>query len=280
MFQTKHTYKMSNLDLICQLETNWPIFRGLIWKAAFRFGPMFAWPFTVTKWNSCEGFLIQPTYLSDKRKQQNMKFVAFSATRNKLANFFFWRGGGGGGGGGWFGRQHSVLTQTFQSPSVSLNKTPVKVFGWSHLPLRQKKATKYEIWTLFGTSKQIDQFLEGWFGKQHSVFAQTFQSSSVSLNKTPVKVFGWSHLPFRQKKATKYEIWTLFTCSKQTGQFWGAWFGKQHSVLAQAFQSSLVSLNKTPVKLFGWSHLPVRQKKQSNMKFWSFPAAWNKLTNF
>ena len=214
MFQTKHTNKMSNLDLICQLETNWPIFRGLIWKAAFRFGPMFAWPFTVTNWNSCEGFLIQPTYLSDKRKQQNMKFVAFSATRNKLANFFFFFLGGG-----WFGRQHSVLTQTFQSPSVSLNKTPVKVFGWSHLPFRQKKATKYEIWTLFSTSKQIDQFLEGWFGKQHSVFAQTFQSSSVSLNKTPVKVFGWSHLPFRQKK-------------------------------------------------------------QSNMKFWSFPAAWNKLTNF
>ena len=68
-FQTKESNKMWNLQPFPQLDTNWPIFGGLIWKAASRFGPNSPRPFSVTKWNSSEGFLAQPIYLSDKRKQ-------------------------------------------------------------------------------------------------------------------------------------------------------------------------------------------------------------------
>ena len=65
----KKPNKIWNLDPTGMLLRNWPILGWLIWKAAFNFGPNIPQPFSVTKWNSCEGFLAQPTYLSDKRKQ-------------------------------------------------------------------------------------------------------------------------------------------------------------------------------------------------------------------
>ena len=72
--------------------------------------------------------------------------------------------------------------------------------------------------------------------------AQTFHDTSVSQNKTPVKIFASSNLPFWQNKPIKFGIWTLLARSKEIGQFWGGWFGKQHSVLAQTSQSPSVSL--------------------------------------
>ena len=232
---------MWNFKPIHWLETNWPNFRQLIWKAAFSFGPNLPKQFSVTKQNSYKDFLVQAIYLLDKRKQYNIKFEAFLAARNKLTNFAVpdleksiqfclkhskslqchWiklfpnflvqaiylsdkrnqynikfeafsaaRNKLTNIGGAWFGKQHSVLAPTFHSPSVSLNKTAGKVFGSSNLPFRKKKPLKFEICTLFGSLKQIHHFLGGWFGKEHSLLAETLSSPSVSLNKTLGKVFG------------------------------------------------------------------------------------------
>ena len=67
--QTKESNKISNFDPICLLKRNCPIFRWLIWKAAFSFGIMFAWPFSVKKWNPSDRFLVQSTYLQRKENQ-------------------------------------------------------------------------------------------------------------------------------------------------------------------------------------------------------------------
>ena len=104
---------------------------------------------------------------------------------------------------------------------MSQNKSPVKVFGWRNLPFTQKRAIKYESWTAFACWKQIEQAFLDWFGKQDSVLAQTFHGPSVSQHKTPVKVFGWRNLPFRQKRAITFEVWTLFAHSKQIDYFFG-----------------------------------------------------------
>ena len=134
-----------------------------------------------------------------------------------------------------------------------------RFFGSANLPLRQKKAINYGICSLLGSLKQIDQFLVGWFGKLLSVLAQTFHDTSVSQKKTPVKIFASGNLPFRQNKPIKFEIWTLLACSKEISQFWGGWFGKQHSVLTQTFQSPSVSLTfQTKESNKIWNLDPIR----------------------
>ena len=64
-------------------------------------------------------------------------------------------------------------------------------FGSTSFLFIQRKAIKSQIWTLFTRSKEIDQFLGGLYGKQHSVLSQGLYGSlvSVSQNKTLVKVW-------------------------------------------------------------------------------------------
>ena len=81
------------------------------------------------------------------------------------------------------------------------------------------------------------------------------------------RVFRSANFSFRQKKAIKFEIWTLFTCLKEIYQFLGGWFGKLLSGLAQTFQDPLVSQNETPVKVF-WLSIFTFQTKESN-KIWN-----------
>ena len=196
-----------------------------------------------------------------------------------------------------------------------------RFFGSAYLPSRQKKAIKFEIWTLFACSKEIYQFWGGWFGKLLSVLANTFRNPSVSQKKTPVgsftsgcfpfkqktqsnlkfgpywhapkkltnfgvadlescfqvslkhsttlqcqkmklfsRFFGSANLPFREKKAIKFEIWTLFTCSKEIYHILGGWFGKLLSVLANTFHNPSVSQNKFAVRTFPSGNLTFRQK--------------------
>ena len=78
-------------------------------------------------------------------------------------------------------------------------------FCSDNLLFRQKEI-KSVIWTLFTCLERIDKVLGCLFGKQHSVLAQSLHGASVSQNKTPVKIFGSSNLPFWQNKAIKYEI--------------------------------------------------------------------------
>ena len=66
----KKPNKIWNLDPIHTLQRNCPILRWLIWKAAFSFGPMFAWPFSVTKWTLVEVFWFsQLTFQTNKANQ-------------------------------------------------------------------------------------------------------------------------------------------------------------------------------------------------------------------
>ena len=135
-------------------------------------------------------------------------------------------------------------------------------FRSSNLCFWQKKAVEYEIWTLFARWKEIDQFLEGLFGKQHSVLSQSLHGSSVSQNKTPVKVFWFKQFSFHTKSRNK--IWNLGTfllLERNWSNFffrgwgWGGgglvnWFEKQDSVFFHTFHGPSVSQKKTPVKVF------------------------------
>ena len=135
-----------------------------------------------------------------------------------------------------------------------------RVFRSANFSFRQKKAIKFEIWTLFTCLKEIYQFLGGWFGKLLSGLAQTFQDPLVSQNETPVKVFWLSIFTFQTKESNK--IWTLFACLKEIYQFWGGWFGKLLSVLANTFRNPSVSQKKTPVGSFTSGCFPFKQKTQ------------------
>ena len=76
---------------------------------------------------------------------------------------------------------------------------------------------------------------------QDSVLAESLHGLSVPQNKTPVKVFGSGSLLFRQKKAIKYKIWTLFRLVETNDKFFLSIFGKQDSVLLQALHGPSVS---------------------------------------
>ena len=99
----------------------------------------------------------------------------------------------------------------------------MKRFLSSNIPFRQSDPIKFEIWTLSGCSKQIDQFLRGLFGKQDSVLAQTLHGSSVSQNETPGKVFWFRQFTFLRKESNK--IWNLdsFRMLGTTYQFFWAY---------------------------------------------------------
>ena len=120
---------MWNFKPIHWLETNWPNFRQLIWKAAFSFGPNLPKQFSVTKQNSYKDFLVQAIYLLDKRKQYNIKFEAFLAARNKLTYFAV----------ADLESNIQVLAQTFQNPSVPQNKTPAKIFWFKQFTFQTKE---------------------------------------------------------------------------------------------------------------------------------------------
>ena len=135
-----------------------------------------------------------------------------------------------------------------------------RFFCPSNLCFWQKKATEYQIWTLFAHWKEIDQFLEGLFGKQYSVLSQSLKGSSVSQNKTPGKVFWFKQFSFHTKANNKMwnlgtfipleRHWSIFFFLEGGREGVVEWFGKQDSVFLHTFHSPLVSQNKTPVKVF------------------------------
>ena len=155
---------MWNFKPIHWLETNWPNFGHLIWKAAFTFGPNLPKQFSVTKQRSYTDFLVPAIYLLDKRKQYNTKFEAFLAAQNKStyfvvadleSNIQFW----------------PKPSKTFQCQKTKLLQ---RFFGSSNLPFRQKKPIQYKIWSLFCSPKQIDQYWGGLIWKAAFSFGPHF----------------------------------------------------------------------------------------------------------
>ena len=146
-FHTKESNKIWKLDSFCLLETNWASFFGLIWKAGFSFSPNFPWPFSVTTQNSCEGFWLKEFTFQTKESNNIRSLDPFRPLQTNW--LFFWADLESR-------MQDSVLAQTFHRPSVSQNKSTVKVFDWRNLPFRQKRAITFEILTLSAHSKQID----------------------------------------------------------------------------------------------------------------------------
>ena len=116
-------------------------------ESSIQFWPNVCMALQCHKMNSCRGFLVQPTYLSDKQSKSNMKFVAFSVARNKLTNF-------------WWADLESCF-QVWPKHSTTLQCHKMKLFsrffGSANLPFRQKKAIKFKIWTLLAWSKEIEQ---------------------------------------------------------------------------------------------------------------------------
>ena len=170
---------MWNFKPIHWLETNWPNFRQLIWKAAFSFGPNLPKQFSVTEQNSYKDFLVQAIYLLDKRKQYNIKFEAFLAPQNKLTNFAvadlesniqFW----------------PKPSKTFQCQKTKLLQ---RFFGSSNLPFRQKKPIQYKIWSLFCSPKQIDQYWGGLIWKAAFSFGRNLPKQFSVTKQTSYKDF-------------------------------------------------------------------------------------------
>ena len=181
---------------------------------------------------------------------------------------------------GLFGKQDSVLAQTLHGSSVSQNETRGKVFWFRQFTFLRKESNK--IWNLdsFRILGTIYQFFLDLFGKQNSILAQALHGSSVSQNKTPVNLFGWGNLLFREKKAIKSEIWTLFAHWKQIDQFCLSLFGKHNSVLSQTFYGPSVSQNKAPLNVFWSSHLLFSQKKGIKSEIWTLFACWKQIDQF
>ena len=155
-----------------------------------------------------------------KKKPIKLEILTFSPTRKKLSKFL----------GGWIGKHDSVLSQTFHSPSVSWQETPVKVSGSTYFAFRKKKPTKLEILTFSPTRKKLSKFLGCWIGNQESVFPQTFHVPSVSEDETFMKDFGSTNLPFTKNKPIKPEILTLWPTRKKFLNFLRCWIGNQESV--------------------------------------------------
>ena len=138
-----------------------------------------------------------------------MKFGPFFRLVETNDNFFW----------SIFGKQDSVLAESLHGPSVSQNKTPVKIFWFRTFTFQTKESNK--IWNLdpFRPLEKNWAIFFGRYRMHDSIVAQTFPGHSVPQNKTPVKVSDSRKLPFTQKKAVKYEIWTLFGHLKQIDQF-------------------------------------------------------------
>ena len=151
-----------------------------------------------------------------------MKFVAFSTAPNKFTSFL----------GADLERSIQVWLKHSNAFQCHWIRLLPQFLDKAIYLLDKRRPIKFQLCCLFGSSKQIDQFLGGWFGKEHSVLAQTFESPSVSLNKTHGKVFGSGNAPFRQKKPLNSEICTPFPCSKQIGQ---VFFGGVRLIWKNAF---------------------------------------------
>ena len=138
-----------------------------------------------------------------------MKFGPFFRLVETNDNFFW----------SIFGKQDSVLAESLHGPSVSQNKTPVKIFWFRTFTFQTKESNK--IWNLdpFRPLEKNWAIFFGRYRMHDSIVAQTFPGHSMPQNKTPVKVSGSRNLPFTQKKAIKYQIWTLFGHLKQIDQF-------------------------------------------------------------
>ena len=141
------------------------------------------------------------------RKNKPIKFQisTFYPNRKKFPNFL----------GCLIANHDWVLPQTFHSPSVSGQETPVKFWGSTNLPFGKNKPIKFEILTFSPARNKLTKFLGGWIGNHDAVLPQTFHKPLVLLEKTPVKDFGWSNLLFTQNKSTKFEILTLWPARKK-----------------------------------------------------------------
>ena len=161
-------------------------------------------------------------------------------------------------------------------------------FRSSNLCFWQKKAVEYEIWTLLARWKEIDQFLEGLFGKQHSVLSQSLHGSSVSQNKTPVKVFWFKQFSFHTKSRNK--IWNLGTfllLERNWSIFffrgWGGWWTdlksriQFSSILSMALQCHK---RKLLLRFFGLSNLPFRLNKEIKSQIWTLFARSKEIDQF
>ena len=131
-----------------------------------------------------------------KKEPMKLEILSFSPTRKRICKFLE----------GWIGNHESVLPQTFHSPSLPGQETPVKVSVSTNLPFTEKEPIKLEILSFLPTIKKICKFLEGSIGNDDSVLPQTFYSLSVAGQETLVKLSSSNNLLFTKKKPIKLEI--------------------------------------------------------------------------
>ena len=153
-------------------------------------------------------------------------------------------------------------------------------FRSSNLCFWQKKAVEYEIWTLFARWKEIDQFLEGLFRKQHSVLSQSLHGSSVSQNKTPVKVFWFKQFSFHTKSRNKIwnlgtflleRNWSNFFFGGGVGEGGGWWTDLKSKIQFSSILSMALQCHKRKLmsRFFGLSNLPFRLNKEIKSQIWT-----------
>ena len=140
-------------------------------------------------------------------------------------------------------------------------------FGSVNLPSDKRKPIKFEICSLFGSWNKLTNFW--WAALESSLQVSPKHSTTLQCHKMKLlwSFFATANLPFRQKKAIKFEISNPFACSKEIYQFFGVLFGKLLSGLAQKFHDPSVSQHDTPMKVF-WLSQFTFQGKESN-KIWN-----------
>ena len=140
-------------------------------------------------------------------------------------------------------------------------------FGSVNLPSDKRKPIKFEICSLFGSWNKLTNFW--WTALESSLQVSPKHSTTLQCHKMKLlwSFFATANLPFRQKKAIKFEIWNPFACSKEIYQFFGVLFVKLLSGLAQKFHDPSVSQHDTPIKVF-WLSQFTFQGKESN-KIWN-----------
>ena len=180
----------------------------------------------------------------------------------------------------WIRNRHSVLPQTFHSPSVPRQGTPVKVSGSTNSPFTKKEPIKLKILTFLPARKKISKFLGGWIGNHDSVLPQTLHSPSVPGQGTPVKVSGSTNLPFAKKEPTKLNILTVLLAWKKISKILGGWIGNHDSVLPQTLHSPSVPGQGTPVKVSGSTNLPFAKKEPTKLNILTVLPARKKISKF
>ena len=156
--------------------------------------------------------------------------------------------------------QNSVLTQTFHSPSVLRQETPVKVFGSTNLSFRKNKPKKNLKFPhsgllqgnlpIFGRT-QLETTIQ--FGLKIFIVPKCHKMKLLKL------VFSTTKLLFRKNKPIKLEIYTFRPVPMKFTNFLGGWRESRIQFWPRLFRAT--HCYKMKLKVFSSTNLSLRKNE-------------------